>query len=157
MSYLTPFSLSLKPGEKNLYHTFVLNDEPGIPDDTYQLQEWYCPNPTCPCYEVSLKVYAVQQKVIATDLRLSLDPQQPIAPTLDIDDSCPIYAKKLFKLIEQELKSDPDYVQRLRDHYQHLKAVAADPAHPCQKALIEWGKTGRQNKPAPQKRKRNRR
>ncbi len=121
MSYLTPFYLSLEPGEKNLYHTYILNDEPGIPDDTYQLQEWYCPNPTCHCYEVSLKVYAIQQKVIATDLRLSLDPQKPIAPILDMDDSFPIYAKKLFKFIEQELMSNPEYVQRLRDHYQHSK------------------------------------
>ena len=157
MSYLTPFYLSLEPGETNLYNTYVLNDEPGIPDDTYQLQEWYCPNPTCHCYEVSLKVYAIQQKVIATDLRLSLDPQKPIAPILDIDDSFPIYAKKLFKFIEQELMSNPEYVQCLREHYQHIKDVAADPAHPCQKALLEWGNTGRPNKPAPKKRKRHRR
>lgn len=144
MSYLTPFSLILQPKENPLYRRLILTDEPGIPDDTYALEEWYCPNPLCPCNEVHLKVYALQQKTYAVNIRLPLDPQQPISPILDneADDTFPVYTAKLFRLIAEYLKNNPDDVQRLRQRFQQFRAVAGDPSHPCYKAVSYWGKHG---------------
>ena len=159
MAYLTPFYLVLQPEDKLPYRSLILNDEPGIPDDTYVLEEWYCPNPLCPCDEVHLKVFALKQKTYAANIRLPLNPQQPISPVLenDDDDMFPVYTTKLFRLIAEHLKSDPDYAQGLRQHYHQLRAVAMDPAHPCQKAVDYWGKTGHQKKPASQTHKRHKR
>ena len=165
MAYLTPFYLVLQPEDKLPYRSLILNDEPGIPDDTYVLEEWYCPNPLCPCDEVHLKVSALKQKMRAVDIRLSLNPQQPISPLLEnddamgfiADDTFPVYATKLFRLIVEHLKSNPDYVQGLRQHYHQLRAVAVDPSHSCHKAVNYWGKTGRRQKPASPTRKRHKR
>jgi hypothetical protein len=159
MAYLTPFYLVFNPHDKLPYRSLILNDEPGIPDDTYTLEEWYCPNPLCRCDEVSLKVFANHQKMWAVDIRLSLNPQQPISPVLDIDDddTFPVYTSKLFRIIAEHLKSDPDYVQGLRQHYDQLRAVAADPSHPYHNAVDYWGKTGRRLPSASQNRKRYKR
>lgn len=159
MSYLTPFYLILQPKDKLPYRALILNDEPGIPDDTYVLEEWYCPNPQCACEEAHLKAFALKQKTYAVDIRLPLDPQQPVVPLLenDDDDTFPVYATKLFRLVAEHLKSDPDYVQGLRQHYQQLRTVAVEPSHPCHKAVDYWGKTGRQKKPASPTRKRHKR
>lgn len=145
MSYLTPFALILQPKENPLYRILRLTDEPGIPDDAYILQEWYCPNPLCPCDEVNLKVFALQQKTYAVFIRLSLKQHQPVDPLLDNDeeDTFPVYTAKLFRLIAEFLKNNPDDIQRLRQRYQQFRAVVADPSHPAYKAVSYWGKHGR--------------
>jgi len=151
MSYLTPFYLILQDKHERPYRALTLYDEPGIPDDTYVLEEWYCPNPLCPCNEVHLKVFALQQKDYAVDIRLSLEPHQPIAPLLDndADDAFPVYTAKLFRLVADYLKNNPDDVLRLRQHYHQLRAVANDPSHPCYQVVDYWGKHGYRPKPAP--------
>jgi hypothetical protein len=58
MAYLAPYELALNPGEEARFRAFILQAVPQIPDDTYQLQEWYCPNPHCPCQEAILQVLA---------------------------------------------------------------------------------------------------
>jgi hypothetical protein len=159
MVYLTPFYLLFNPQDKLPYRSLILTDEPGIPDDTYTLEEWYCPNPLCPCNEVHLKVFANQQRTYAVAIQLPLQPQQSLSPLLENDaqDTFPVYSQKLFRLITQHLNSDPDYVQTLCQHYTQLRAVAVDPAHPHHKAVNYWGKTGRKLPPASHKRKRNKR
>ena len=150
MSYLTPFYLVLQDMRARPYRALTLYDEPGIPDDSYVLEEWFCPNPLCPCNEVHLKVFAQHQKIYAVDIRLPLDPQQPIAPLLNNDDAVasgandpfPVYSAKLFRLIADYLKNNPDDVERLRQHYHQFRAVAADPTHPCHKMVTYWGKHG---------------
>jgi len=158
MSFMLPFYLALRPDDKILYRAFILTDEPGIPDDTYQLQEWYCPNPGCHCNEVYLHVLANQQSIQALRIHLPLEPQQPTNLTWEPDEEDPVYAGKLFKLIANNITSDPDFVQRLRDHYHIVKSVAADPSHPCHTVVTEWAKTGRRPpEPGSQKRKRKKR
>lgn len=159
MSYLTPFYLVLQDLHERPYRALTLSDQPGIPDDSYVLEEWFCPNPLCPCNEVHLKVFARQQKAYAVDIRLPLDPQQPIAPILDNDDddTFPVYTAKLFRLVADYLKNNPADVERLRQHYHQLRAVAADPTHPCYKTVEYWGKHGYRPKPTSSGRKRHKR
>jgi hypothetical protein len=159
MSYLTPFYLVLQDKHERPYRALTLYDEPGVPDDSYVLEEWFCPNPLCPCNEVHLKVFAQQQKTYAVAIRLPLDPQQPIAPLLDNDDddTFPVYTAKLFRLVADYLKNNPDDVERLRQHYHQLRAVAADPTHPCYKTVDYWGKHGYRQQSTSSGRKRHKR
>lgn len=143
MSYLVPFYSALQPHDQILYRAIILNDEPGIPDDTYQLQEWFCPNPECSCNEVNFQILADRQKRWVMDIRLALDPLLPPAPIPKFTHQSPPFARQLFKVFAEELIRDPSYIQRLREHYHTVKFVAADPTHPCHATLAHWAETGK--------------
>jgi hypothetical protein len=155
MSYLVPFTLALKPGEEALFRALAFNDEPGIPTDTYQLQEKYCPNPACHCQEALLEVVSVTSRKWVADIRVSLDLNKKPNPRLDLSEDTAPFAQALLKKIALNLNSDPAYLYRLRAHYNQVKAVAADPSHPSHSRVIKWGKTG-DRPPTPTKRKRKR-
>jgi hypothetical protein len=155
MAYLVPYELALKPDEEARFRAYILQATADIPDDTYQLQEWYCPNPDCACQEVRLQVLAFTSKRFVASFWISLDPAKLPDPKLDPSDDTVSYALALRQQIAEDLKSDPAYVFRLRSHYNQVKAVAADPHHPAYPELIRWGNEGAP-KPSPAKRKRKR-
>jgi len=155
MSYLVPYDLALKPGEEVRYRAFILQEVPDIPDDTYQLQEWYCPNPKCACQEVRLQVLAFTSRRFVASFWVSLDPAQLPDPRLEPSEDTALYALALQQQIAEDIKGDPAYVFRLRSHYNQVKAVAADPDHPAYQELIRWANTGLP-KPAPVKGRRKR-
>ncbi len=136
MAYLVPFSLALQPAEKVNFRGLILTAEPDIPDDSYQFQEWYCPDLDCDCFQGVLEVLAIQQKYFAARLHVPfapgmapfLDPRDPITPT----------ALALLKIITQHLQDYPEYLTRLRDHYWLVRRAATDPNHPAHLALLEW-------------------
>ena len=157
MAHLVPFGLALKPTEETLYHAYVFTDEPDIPHDTFQLLEWYCPNPDCHCQEASLQVISVSSNREVAYISVSLDPSRKPQPRLDLSgqpDPVP-YAQALFKKIATSLASDTPYLYRLRAHYNQVKEVAADPDHPAHDAVLYWGENGKP-KPSPSKSKRHR-
>jgi hypothetical protein len=150
MSYLVPFSTALLPDQPAQLRAILLLDEPGIPDDTYQLLEFYCPNPGCDCREVLLKVFAVQQKTVVANIRVPLPLFRP--PALD-----PAYlpdplAQAVLRLVSRNLQNDPAYLQQLQEHYRRVKTVAADPTHSAYPALQRWAQTGT---PKPPRRKKH--
>ncbi len=153
MSYLVPYSLALKPGEEAVYHSFILQGEPDIPDDTYQLLEWYCPNPACNCQDVRLEVYARDQKRTLTAIYLGFNPAQALSIETAPPESDVPYLAPLVDRITKNLKSDLAYIYRLRSHYNQVKAAAADPDHPAYSALIQWGNTGGIVSPAKKRRR----
>jgi hypothetical protein len=155
MAYLVPYSLALKPDEEDLYRAYLLQAEADIPDDTYQLQEWYCPNPDCACQEVRLQVLAFSSKRFVASFWISLDPAQLPDPKVDPSEDPVFYAQALRQQIAEDLKSDPAYVFSLRSHYNQVKAVAADPHHPAYPELTRWANEGFP-KPSSSKRKRKR-
>lgn len=142
MSYLVPYDLALKPGEDVHYRAFILKEVPDIPDDTYQLQEWYCPNPDCACQEVLLQVLAFASKRFVASFRVSLNPALLPTPQLDPSEDTVPFAQALGLQIAEDLQTDPAYVFRLRSHYNLVKAVAADPHHPAYPELFRWANTG---------------
>jgi hypothetical protein len=155
MAYLVPYELTLKPDEEARFRAYLLQAAADIPDDTYQLQEWYCPNPDCACLEVRLQVLALSSKRFVASFWISLDPAQLPEPRLDPSEETVAYAQSLRQEIAEDLKSDPAYVFRLRSHYNQVKAVAADPRHPAYPELTRWAKEGLP-KAASAKRKRKR-
>jgi hypothetical protein len=155
MSYLVPYHLALNPDENVRYRAIMLQAVADIPDDTYQLQEFYCPNPNCHCLEVVLQIVSITFNRFVADFRVSLDPLQPPIPRLEPSNDTVPYAQALLKEVADNLKSDPSYVFRLRSHYYQVKAVAADPSHPAYAQLIHWANTGNPQ-PSPVKRRRKR-
>ena len=140
MTFLAPYSAILPRNEQGLALSFVLQDEPGIPDDTYQVVEWYCPNPECDCQEAILEVRAVQQKIIAAGVKLRLG--YLFSPVLEPTDLSTPYAGLLVKILEDYLTEKPSYPLTLRDHYRLIKSVAADPSRPAYSVLNHWAQTG---------------
>jgi len=155
MAYLVPYSLALKPDEEALYRSYLLQDIASVPDDTYQLQEWYCPTPGCPCQEVLLQVLSLTSRRFVASFWVNLDPTESPIPKLNPSEDTVPYAWALQQQIEEDLKSDPAYVFRLRSHYYLVKAVAADPNHPAYAELTRLARTG-DPKPSPKKYKRKR-
>ena len=148
MSYLVPYHLALKPGEEALFRALIFTDEPGIPPDTYQLQEKYCPNPACHCQEALLEVASVTSGKWVADIRINLDLIKKPNPRLDPSEDTAPFAQALLKQFAQDLNSDPVYLYRLREHYDQVKAVVADPSHPAHARVIQWGNTAGQQLPA---------
>jgi hypothetical protein len=155
MSYLVPYHLALNPDENVRYRAFILQAVADIPDDTYQLQEFFCSNPDCPCQEVLLQVLSLASNRFVACFRVSLDPLQPHTPRLDPSNDTVPYAQALLKEVANNLNSDPSFIFRLRSHYNQVKAVAADPSHPAYAELVRWANTG-SPQPSPAKHRRMR-
>jgi hypothetical protein len=137
-----PFHLSLAPGEQVTYRGFILNDDPDIPLGSYSFEEWYCPNPACDCRSVLLYVLVRDQHNYIAQIRVPLDDDRA-HPFLEPNIHQISYAQALLKLLTENIHADPAYLQRLRDHYKHVKAAAADPTHPAFSTISYWAKTGK--------------
>jgi hypothetical protein len=153
MAYLVPFYLALPSNEKLTSLGFILKDEPDIPDDTYKFQEWYCPNPSCDCFEGLLRIFAAQQNSVAARVFVPLDPNQ--SPYLDPEYPITPTALALLNLIAQYVKKDSAYLKRLRDHYWLVRTVAMDPKHPAHPAIMEWAANGAATPPSKPRRKKH--
>jgi len=140
--YQMPFYLSLPPGEQVTSRGFVLNDEPNIPVGSYSFEEWYCPNPACDCRSVLLYVFARDQHDYIAQIRVPLGADR-LPPFLEPNISQVPYAQAVLKLLTENINTDPEYLQRLCDHYKHVKTVAADPTHPAFPTITHWAKTGK--------------
>jgi len=140
MAYLVPFALALQPAEIVNFRGLILSDEQDIPDDSYQFQEWYCPNPACDCFQGLLEVLAIQQKSFAARVYVPFAPG--LAPFLDPKDPVTPTALALLKIITQHLQEYPAYLTRLRDHYWLVRSAATDPNHPAHLTLLEWAANG---------------
>ncbi len=147
MSYLVPFSLALPPHQEARLRGILVLDEPGIPNDTYKLFEFYCPNPECDCREALLKIFAVQENDTVANIRVFFPTPLFTPPILDPTSPNAPFAKALLRLISENIKNDPVYFQQLQDHYHLVKTVAATPSHPAYSALTHWGQTGGPKQP----------
>jgi len=136
MTYMVPFNLVLPPDGQVTSRGLILRDEQDIPDDSYQFQEWYCPNPDCDCFQGLLEVFATQQKSYLASVYVPFDPAR--APFLDPKPTITPTALALLKVISEHLQDDPAYLKRLRDHYWLVRSVAIDRTHPAHAALTEW-------------------
>ncbi len=156
MSYLVPYYLTLPPKSQGPLLTCLAQDEPGVPNDTYVLDDWYCPTPNCNCQDVVFGVRARHQGHWVAWIRWSLDPARPTAPTLDRPDEAAAYAPALLQALTPVLTGDPTWRERCRVHYRQVKTATANPTHHAYRRLMEWAETGGPT-PVAQKRRRQRR
>ena len=114
---------------------------PDIPDDSYGLLEYYCPDPECDCQMVLLQALSKRLQQPVASLVYSFRPTdpQPGRPNPDLGlTSQASYAPALLEWLGLHLQEDPAYEQRLRHHYQQVKEAAANPAHPAHAKYLAW-------------------
>ncbi len=151
--YPVPYSLTLSATARVSLVAIVMQGEAGIPDDTYILDDWYCPNPHCDCQDVLFCVFTQLHGWVAW-VRMNLKPLVPGVPVLDQPELARPYAAALLSHLVPHLADNPDLLMRLRDHYHQVKAVDTNPSHPTYHTMMEWGRTGGPPTGTVQKRKR---
>lgn len=118
--------------------TLTVRNHNLLPDDEYALLEFYCPDPTCDCRRVTLKVVARhlagQDTLAAISFAFDRDAEFP-GPSLDPPNLQTFYAEALLDLVTSYLEREPAYVARLESHYRQAKQAAADPNHPIHETL----------------------
>lgn len=142
MSYPVPFFLTLPLTTPVPQRTCITQNDPGVPDDAYILDDWYCANPDCHCLDVVFNVRARLQGHWVGWFRWNLDPTHQTPLVLDQPERAVSYAPALLQALTPLLLKDPAWQAELRTHYQQVKAVAADPTHPAYGRVREWAKTG---------------
>ena len=140
MAFLVPFALALPPTGKVHFRGLILSETPGIPDGSYQFEDWYCPNPACDCFQGLLEVWARQPKSFAARVYVPFTPG--LAPFLDPEDAVTPTKLAWLDLLTQHLQADPAYRLRLQEHYGRVRSVARNPQHPAYPALKEWAANG---------------
>ena len=108
-----------------------------LPADEYALDEWYCVDPDCDCRRVLFNILAgPPQTHVATISHGFEPPDDPIQPPqqtfLDDFNKQSQWSAALLAVVEGVVLTDPAYRQRLKRHYQLVKAAVNDPAHPWQ-------------------------
>jgi hypothetical protein len=134
MLYLVPFP-SVEPvlGAQETRTVTVIVPRDGVPQGSYGLIEFYCPDPDCDCRRVLIHVVEQQRPgEFLASIGYGFDREAEHAgPYLDpLNAQCP-YADGLLRLVENVALSDPAYVVRLEQHYARVKRAADDPAHPA--------------------------
>ena len=132
--YLIPFFIvdaDLAERETRVIHTLVVQD--GLPIGSYELVEFYCPDPACNCRRVMLNIVeAKHPDRFLASISYGFDRGAPEAgPFLDPLNPQSRYASALLKLVANTALSDPLYLARLGRHYKLVKQAASDPEHPA--------------------------
>jgi hypothetical protein len=157
MAYLVPYFLTLALDQRMPLLTCIAHDDPGVPDDHYILEDWYCPNPECACQDVFFNVRSQQHRHLVCRVRWNLDPAKHERPVLaDSDDPAP-YAADLLRTLAPQLMEDPAWRELCRDHFRQLRAVAANPAHPAYRTVMDWATNENPKFPGAKKHRRRRR
>lgn len=156
MTYPVPYYLTLPLTTPVPQYSCLTQDDPGVPNGTYILDDWYCPAPDCDCQDVVFQVFAQPDHQCVAWIRWSLDPTHPVAPHLDQPHLAAPYAQALLQALTPLLLGDPAWQAQLREHYHQVKAVAADPTHPAYHRVIACAQTGEPSTAPPKKRQRRR-
>lgn len=136
--HLIPFFAvdpELAARETRVMHTLVPQGK--LPLGSYGLLEFYCPDPTCECRRVMLKVAEENDPdrfLAAISYGFDRD-EEDAGPFLDPLNPQSRYAEDLLQLVEEIVLSDPRYVARLERHYYLVKEAASDPSHPAYRKL----------------------
>lgn len=139
---LVPFGYFFPQQAAIQTRVLITRRHPVLPEDEYALMESYCPEANCNCRRVMLNVLAKRQKAILASISYGFDRDDEFAgPFLDPMNRQSKYAKVLLTVVAEVL-TDPEYVARLRAHYDQVKGMAADPNHPSQAMLARLAADG---------------
>jgi hypothetical protein len=115
--------------ETRVMHTLVPQGK--LPVGSYDLLEFYCPDPACECRRVMLNVAEEKgpDRFLAS-ISYGFDrDEEDAGPFLDPLNPLSRYAEDLLQLVEEIVLSDPRYVARLERHYYLVKEAASNPTH----------------------------
>jgi hypothetical protein len=119
--------------------TLFFEGQAPIPDDGYELHEYYCDDPACDCDRVQLHVFAREADeyvaVIGHAFTAAGAREEGLAQTF-VDPLHPSepYADALCAVIARVLREDTAYHRRLQSHYAMMKRAVKAPAAPAPRA-----------------------
>jgi hypothetical protein len=132
---LVPFVYFFREQAEAEVRTLTILGHQSLPDDQYDLVEFYCADPACDCRRVTLCVFGLEQgDDPLASIGFGFDRDAKFAgPYLDVLSPQSRYAQTFLQLVTEAL-GDKEYVARLESHYQQVKEAVADPTHPVHKA-----------------------
>jgi hypothetical protein len=150
MSYIPLFELLPEVAEKETRSLTLLVDNPfGLPPDEYGLVELYCGDKNCDCQRVFFNVVSKNRKTTVATVSFGWESKDFYAlwmsrgkiktyDELDKDDQLAVndlygfrlnqlseqseLAPKILKMVEDLLKADEDYYERILRHYKIFRA-----------------------------------
>lgn len=141
MSEMIPYLSLFKEQALRETRDVTFKGNPLIPDDSYGLLEFYCPDPGCDCNMVMIGVLSKRLVKQVATMVYYFDPNDvPTGmanPDLDLAPQIS-FAENLLKWFTAHLKEDPAYAERLKKHYRQVKDVASNPSHPGHEQYQEW-------------------
>jgi hypothetical protein len=123
-----------------LYQPIELDGRIVLPADEYGFLELYCTERGCDCQRVVINVHARDANARVATINHAFDPpgagkvikEQTFLDPLNKQSP---WARALLELFVNKVLADPNYCQRLRNHYRLFKSVVEDPAHPDHRLL----------------------
>jgi hypothetical protein len=117
----------------------MIRPDGGLPEGSYGLIEFYCPDPACDCRRVILMVVEEREPTRSlASINYAFDPEDEMpGPFLDPLNPQSEHAEALLRLVEGLVLRDARYVARLERHYGLVKAAASDAEHPAYELLQE--------------------
>ena len=105
---------------------FVVEEQDGVPADSYGFVELYCRASGCDCRRVMLSVCAASSEQVVATISYGFDRDADDAgPFLEPFGAQSAIAKPLLRLAEAVLLRDREYVARLERHYRQFKQEGA--------------------------------
>ncbi len=123
---MIPYHILFEEQARHETREITLKGISGIPDDSYGLVEFYCPDPECDCNMVMLALLSQRlMKQVAT-LVYFFDPKDVPPgmsnPDLDLAPQAS-FAKNFLEWFSAHVQKDRAYVDRLNVHYHQIKEV----------------------------------
>ncbi len=137
MPYI-PFHERFAEIAKKETRSLIIQNDPELPDDRYYFSEAYCDEEDCDCRRVFFNVLSEKTKNKLAVITYGWEERQYYISWMGDDDPYVIdslvglglnssspqsgLAQALLKKIELVLKTDKEYVERLKEHYRMFKA-----------------------------------
>lgn len=141
MSEMIPYHILFEEQAHHETREITLKGISGIPDDSYGLVEFYCPDPERDCNMVMLALLSQRlMKQVAT-LVYFFDPKDgpPGMSNPDLDLAPQVsFAKNFLEWFSAHLQKDIAYVDRLNVHYHQIKEVESNPSHSSFSRYQAW-------------------
>lgn len=133
-----PFHLSFPDIADTETRMIITKGNPELPDDTYLLSEAYCDEEDCDCRRVFFNVISEKDNEVGAVLTYGWETKQYYRDWMGSDDPSAIdglkgiglnlsnkqadWALALSKLVDQILKTDRAYLNRIKRHYRMFRA-----------------------------------
>jgi hypothetical protein len=128
---LAPFAELFPDEARRETRAMRLANAGDVPEGTYELHEFYCIDPACDCNRVLFKVYSPDAGRHVATINHGFSARAARADGLEQTFVDPLhanafYADALCEIVDDMLRHDRAYLQRLKDHYAMVKrAVGA--------------------------------
>lgn len=141
MSIMLAYENLFEELARNETRNVTFKDHPVVPNDSFELVDYYCPDPDCDCQMVMIGVVSKKAHRQIASMVYMFNPKDvepgKTNPDLDLTPQAR-FAPALLTWFSAHIKEDPAYLERLKRHYRQVKEAASDPKHPAHQKYLDW-------------------